>query len=193
MGIDDNLLNKRSSDTPSDGKSEENEAASRVSSSSNDSSADDKAAEFAQNQVEARQQKAAADNQVQKQEQKKATDAKPNPVNSCSGSCLKKAWLNLIPSWGLTLIWINIHVFLQTVLGEKMFCKLGMEWVPEELKKAQFEEAKKMGKVAGTFEGAGLACLDLGCLLIIIGVAALIYTLVDNLFVNFFLWVVNLF
>lgn len=191
MGIDDNLLNKRSSDVPSDKKSEENEAALGASDSSIDANVDDRTAEFIQNQVEARQKKAAEAAETANA-QKKAETAKPNPVNSCSGSCLKKAWLNLIPSWGLTLIWINIHAFLSTVLGEKMFCKLGMEWVPEQLKKAQFEEAKKLGKVAGTFEGGGLACLDLGCLLIIIGVAAIVYTLFDNIFVKFFAWVIDL-
>lgn len=192
MGIDDNLLNKRSSDTPSDNKSEENEATPGAPNSRSGSSVDDRTAEFVQNQVEARQQKTAEADEVAKT-QKKDEIAKPNPVNSCSGSCLKKAWLNLIPSWGLTLIWINIHAFLSTVVGEKMFCKLGMEWVPEELKKSQSGEAQKIGKMAGIFENGGLACLNLGCLLVVIGVAALVYTLLDNLFVKFFSWLITIF
>lgn len=189
MGIDDNLLNKRSSDTSSDNKKEENKTAPEAADSINSLSVDDRAAGFIQNQVEARQQKAAA----KAQDLKKNEAAKSNKINAASGSCLQKAWLNLIPSWGLTLIWINIHVFLNKVVGEKVFCKLGMEWVPSQIQKSAPEEAKKIGGMAAIPECAGLACLDLGCLLIIIAVSALLYTLFDNVFVKFFSWLVNLF
>lgn len=189
MGIDDNLLNQRSLDTPSSNKSEENEATSGAPDYSINSDVDGRAAEFAQSQFEARQQRAA----IEAQELKKKEDAKPNQINTASGSCLKKAWLNLIPSWGLTLIWINIHVFLNKVVGEKLFCKLGMEWVPSQMQKTAPEEAKKIGGLAAVPECAGLACLDLGCLFIIIGVLAIVYTLVDNLFVKFFSWLIDLF
>ena len=189
MGIDDRLLNTRSQETSPSDETEENQAASEAS----DSSVDDRTAAFNQNQAEARQEQAASQAQTQKQEQKKLADVKPNQVNSASCSCLKQAWLNLIPSWGLTLIWINIHVFLGTVFSDKVFCKLGMEWVPDQIKKAQFEEAKKLGKVAGVFEGGGLACLDLSCLVILLSIITVIYILVDNIFVRFVYFVYDFF
>lgn len=41
---------------------------------------------------------------------------------------LREFWFLLIPSWGLTLIWINIHVFLSFVVGDNYFSRLGHEW-----------------------------------------------------------------
>jgi len=38
---------------------------------------------------------------------------------------LKQCWLNLVPSLGLTLIYINIHCFLRYLLGIKLFCSFG--------------------------------------------------------------------
>lgn len=45
-----------------------------------------------------------------------------------SAAALKWAWGLLIPSFGLSLIWINVHCFFYIVLGEKIVCKLGDEW-----------------------------------------------------------------
>jgi len=113
------------------------------------------------------------------EEKKEEQSSGPNPVNKATSNLLKKAWLNLVDSYGLTLIWINIHVFLGTVFSEKFFCKLGMEWMNTNIKQAQFAEAKKLGKVAGNFEGAGLACLDLGCLLLVIAILMIISIIFD--------------
>ena len=43
---------------------------------------------------------------------------------------LKSAWINLLDTFGLTLIYINIHVLARKILGGKIFCALGEEWVP---------------------------------------------------------------
>jgi len=45
-----------------------------------------------------------------------------------TGQLLKQCWLNLIPSYGLTLIYINIHFFLRYLVGIKLFCAFGQEW-----------------------------------------------------------------
>lgn len=48
-----------------------------------------------------------------------------------TGQILKLAWLNLIPSFGLTLIYINFH-FIMAYLGgpfAEYFCKFGEEWL----------------------------------------------------------------
>ncbi len=107
----------------------------------------------------------------EQQEQTEEKKKKPSPINSmgiATSNLLKSSWINLVPSFGLTLIWINIHVFLGTVFGKKLFCKLGMEWLPGDIKKTNIKQAEKLGMGVGTFEGMGLACLDLGCLLLII-------------------------
>jgi len=144
---------------------------------------DESAAQNTNEEQSLRQQVAASRHAEQEKDEKekkeKGNDDKPNAVNSATSRLLKSAWTNLVPSWGLTLIWINIHVFLSTVFGEKFFCKLGMEWVDDNIKRANSEQAKKLGNTASTFEGAGLACLDLGCLLIIIAVLMIVGALLQ--------------
>ncbi len=44
-----------------------------------------------------------------------------------TGRALRWSWLSLISSWGLTLIYIDIHVFMHFVLSD-VFCGLGEEW-----------------------------------------------------------------
>jgi len=104
----------------------------------------------------------------QEAEKKSSPSSSINSLGLATSRLLRGAWVNLVSSFGLTLIWINIHVFLSTVFGEKFFCKLGMEWINDSAKRANFEQAKKLGRTVGTFEGPGLACLDLGCLLLVI-------------------------
>jgi len=61
---------------------------------------------------------------------KKAVEgAVATPVSMATSEALKQAWLNLIDSFGLTLIYINFHIFCRFVFGEKLFCKLGHEWI----------------------------------------------------------------
>lgn len=50
-------------------------------------------------------------------------------ANAGTSKLLQAAWENLIDSFGLTLIWVNIHaIFLNPIFGDKYFCKLGHEW-----------------------------------------------------------------
>lgn len=44
-----------------------------------------------------------------------------------SSMLLRLAWYSLIPTWGLTIIYIDVHVLLHALLGDK-FCRLGDEW-----------------------------------------------------------------
>jgi len=95
-------------------------------------------------------------------------------INNATNKLLQAAWKSLIESFGLTLIWINIHVFLGYVFGNEYFCKLGNEWVwvdvdPEKAKKRHSQ--RNMLRIA---EPMGLACCDLGCLFIIIAAASLV-------------------
>lgn len=78
-----------------------------------------------------------------------ATQLAAAPIQQGTSKLLQQSWLNLIDSYGLTLIWINVHVFLRWTVGEKYFCKLGREWLP----------TSKGGGIAantGTSQGSGL-------------------------------------
>jgi len=105
------------------------------------------------------------------------------PISQSISKLLRQAWLNLISSWGVTLIWINIHLWLSYIFGEKLFCKLGKEW-----------EDMIPGAGGATMPGIGglpskppvkasneccvLGVCNLGCLFIIIAVASLIAMIV---------------
>lgn len=111
-----------------------------------------------------------------------------SPMRQGTSKLLQQAWLNLVTSWGLTLIWINIHVFLSYIFGEKLFCKLGEEWkdvIPGAGGAAASGVSGVSGlggnsqpPVKGSNECCALAGCDLGCLFIIIAVACGIAMLV---------------
>lgn len=101
----------------------------------------------------------------------------PNPMRKGTSNLLKQAWINIIDSFGLTIIWINIHVFLGSVFGKKFFAPLGSEWLDSKTNKANAGVAEKTGKTVGIFEKMGLVALDLGCLLLFLLIAGAIYAL----------------
>lgn len=55
--------------------------------------------------------------------------AMKNAISMVTSEALKQSWLNLIDSFGLTLIYIYFHVFCRFVFGPEVFCKLGHEWL----------------------------------------------------------------
>ncbi|MDP3043233.1 MAG: hypothetical protein Q8N21_02435 [bacterium] len=102
------------------------------------------------------------------------------PAKQGTNSALRWAWTTLIPSWGLSLIYINLHVFLKMVFGEKLFCKLGDEWIPKQISQAGGgEAAKTAGTAFGIVEVMGLVLLDLVVLIIILGVLGLFLLMCD--------------
>jgi hypothetical protein len=108
------------------------------------------------------------------------------PVRQGTNKLLCLAWENLIFSFGATLIYINIHVFLHLVLGDKLFCKLGEEWVPKELQTALGEVGKTGGKAINLLEIAGLLILDLIVLTVIGVFLTFIVMIVDFMQKGFF-------
>jgi hypothetical protein len=97
------------------------------------------------------------------------------PARQITNNWLQQAWLNLIDSWGLTLVWINIHVWLGVILGHQFFGKLGSEWMDN-------LPGEGPGKMLETIEPMTLALLDLLVLLIILTIVALIAMIVG--FIN---------
>lgn len=116
---------------------------------------------------------------LKEQAQKKIEATVTAPAKQGTSWLLKMSWLNLIDSFGLTLIYINIHVFLKWVLGEKLFCKLGEEWLPKQIKEAGGEAGNTAGRGIGLVEVMVLLVLDLIVLCAIGVVLALIVMIVD--------------
>ncbi len=112
---------------------------------------------------------------------KKKLSAKSfNPISPLAISLarlLRQSWILLIKSFGLTLIWINIHVLGNMIFGPKVFCNLGEEWFirpgmnnnPELRKKA-----KETGKKTGLLEKMGCGCLNILFFSIVIGVLVIV-------------------
>jgi hypothetical protein len=128
-----------------------------------------------------------------KQEGKSATTpqagvagALVSPVRLATGNLLKQCWLHLIDSFGLTLIWINVHVFLHMVVGEKFFCKLGEEWTMSNPVAGSVGGAGAAGvasaagapKMSGTVEAMALGALDLIFLFLIIAIVSVVAMIV---------------
>ncbi len=44
---------------------------------------------------------------------------------------LKASWLNIIDSFGTTLLYINFHFLGKYFAGSKAFCDFGQEWAPK--------------------------------------------------------------
>lgn len=127
----------------------------------------------------------ASEEKIEKDEKQGKVDAAISkataPIKRGTSNLLKQAWINLVNSLGLTLIWINIHVFLRMVLGEKLFCKLGEEWLgsmPAASTPGGEKANKEAGQAIGIAEAPGLACLDGCCLLLVIIIVSIITMIV---------------
>ncbi|MCK4554877.1 hypothetical protein KAU19_08055 [Candidatus Parcubacteria bacterium] len=101
------------------------------------------------------------------------------PARMGTNYALRWAWLTLIPSFGLSLLYINLHVFLKMVFGEKLFCKLGNEWIPKQAQAVGGEAGRAGGKTIGIVEVMGLLVLDLAAFLFIIAAIAILVLIID--------------
>lgn len=91
-----------------------------------------------------------------------------NPAHEATGRVLSFAWLNVIDSFGLTFLYINLHVFyLHRVLPD-IFCAPGEEWVSKNLRAMGGEKMKEMGAKVGPFEVALVAGIDLIILFLVL-------------------------
>jgi len=118
-----------------------------------------------------------------KEEEGKLVEAATTPIRKGTSKLLQQAWLNLADSFGLTLLWIDIHVWLGSIVGHKFFCKLGQEWLDNNIISAENEYAKSQGKTLGTVEPMVLVGCNVGCfviLLFIIMIVAMIVGVIEN-------------
>lgn len=73
---------------------------------------------------------------------------------------LKQAWLNVITSFGLSLIWIHFHALLAKVFKGKIFKPLGSEWIPQEIIDMGGDELQAKIKKLGLIEWVVLILID---------------------------------
>ncbi len=120
-----------------------------------------------------------------KANKKKAVKKKVKELNGAkiaTNRLLAFSWLNLIPSFGLSLIWINVHIFMHT-LFPSVFGKLGEEWVPGQAQAGEASGATKTAnKAIGIAETLELVFLDLLFILLILGAIAILMFLFDAIF-----------
>lgn len=100
-----------------------------------------------------------------------------NPMKMGTNTALKWAWTVLIPSFGLSLIYINTHVFLRWVFPSA-FCKLGEEWVPKQVA-GEHSSKNIAGTAFGIIEVIGLLFLDLMALFIILSILTIFSMIVS--------------
>lgn len=89
------------------------------------------AAELARGRVQARRE--AAEREQTQEGTESATAAARGTVADkgkvATAHALQKSWLGLIPSWGLTAIYLNLHFVAKYILGLRIFCDFGEEWI----------------------------------------------------------------
>lgn len=93
------------------------------------------------------------------------------PAKLATRQALRWAWTTLIPSWGLSLIYINMHVFLRWIFPD-LFCKLGEEWQPKIV--GEHSSKNVAGTAFGIIEVIGLLMIDLIILFTILTILSLI-------------------
>jgi hypothetical protein len=122
-----------------------------------------------------------------------AVSAAAAPARLGTDTLLQQSWFNLIDSFGLTLIWINIHAFLHRVFGDEFFGPLGSEWVPKAGRNSR-QTVRAFTSTVGIFEAGAVFALDLLALFLILAVltliAIIVYALVQP--VDFFMELFNL-
>lgn len=119
------------------------------------------------------------DNNVQNLKIEKKPEEKINNFRLGLDKALQKMMTEfVVPSFSLSLFYVYIHVLLSQ-LFPKYFCKLGHEWVPDNIKRTDSELAKKMGDKIGIAEKPAVGCAC-GChLFLIIIVIAIIYFIIN--------------
>lgn len=103
------------------------------------------------------------------------------PIKMGTDRALQWAWTVLIPSFGLSLIYINTHVFLRWIFPSA-FCKLGEEWMPKTV--SEHSSKNIAGTAFGIVEVMGLVLLDLMAFFILFAIAAILVWLADNIVFN---------
>ncbi len=115
-------------------------------------------------------------------------------ISKVLANALKWCWQNIIFfSFSSSIIWIDIHV-LGNKIFPKMFCKLGHEWIPPELKKTNPKQAEAFGDQIGSCEKGCCCCVNGFCGLItiaVLAIAAAVMGIINSTIGQVFGWLAN--
>ena len=90
------------------------------------------------------------------------SDAANTAGQMATARALSWAWLALIPTFGLSLIYINIHFIARYIVGSEKFCKFGEEWALKKMASEGGEgnPVEEMSQMLGKVEILGMFVLD---------------------------------
>lgn len=118
-----------------------------------------------------------------------AKDIAEKGANMLTAQALKAAWLNLIDSLGLTLIYINFHFIGKYFANSSYFCDFGEEWV---LKMPGSDQVPGIGTAKTGLKYAeiiGLFLLDvLVCIIVLAAITIIIGPIIHILSWLTILW-----
>lgn len=115
---------------------------------------------------------------IKKKAQETVKNKIMSPVSQASKNVLRWAWFSLIPSFGLSLIYINMHVFLRWVFPNA-FCKLGDEWVPKIAGTGEHSAKNVAGTAFGIIEITGLFVIDFLLVFLFFCIFAVLSTVIN--------------
>ena len=101
------------------------------------------------------------------------------PLRMYINSALRQSWIWLVASWGLTLIYINIHAYMSMIMPS-LFCKLGDEWIPAPVKQASGFQGSKWGRVLEVMTLLFLDLVAIAIVFIVLGFIAVIGYIATN-------------
>jgi hypothetical protein len=149
--------------------------------------ADDKVATFNETTSQARIKKKEEEIKKKKKKEKSQALKKINPIALSTAKWFRISVLNMLAWFFLPVIYLDIH-FLGNYLGsKKMFLSVGEVWFArpgKTIKKVEIE-----GKKAQLPTELGCACINIGCLLLLIAALALMAFLFCAAFPTACVWV----
>jgi hypothetical protein len=109
-------------------------------------------------------------------------------MQKATAKMLSFAWEIMIESFGSAIVIIDVIWFFRLIMGDS-FCKLGHEWVPEQIKKLNPTKAEALGERLSILENIGCGCIN-GCCglvaMIVIAILAAILGFFENPIGTFF-------
>ena len=117
---------------------------------------------------------------ARKKARSKVMEKAQAPTKMMSSRAWQMAWWSLIPSWGLSLIVLDILWFLSLVTG--FVAKPGEEWIPKKALSVGGDAGKLAGQAMGIVERMGLIMLNFIAFIVIISIVVFIVWVSESSF-----------
>ena len=89
-----------------------------------------------------------------------------------SAKILQDSWMSLITSFGTSIIPLDMMLFAGKI--DDKICKIGHEWIPDEIYRKDPVGSFKKGERIAILEKGGLCCINGCCAIIVLGMAAVV-------------------